>query len=212
MGLRPVNLSLNEAQALAKKAAKGAGINWGAAHETGRAVRWLLEQGIDPFPGLLATLDAQLGWPEAELAPQRLGGELSGRHGILSGIMAGLSLADFGVQDQSSIQMQGVVGAELIAGFIALSLNSGEGCLMTDGVCSMKFSRNACQRDRPQSWRTEITLCASALPSDNKESFKRADILPVHLEKLEIFANRTYAPATEASRLAGAGSALSDND
>ena len=45
-----MNLSLNEAQALAKKAAKGAGINWGAAHETGRAVRWLLEQGIDPFP------------------------------------------------------------------------------------------------------------------------------------------------------------------
>ena len=38
--------------------------------------------------------------------------------------MAGLSLADFGVQDQSIIQMQGVVGAELIAGFIALSLNS----------------------------------------------------------------------------------------
>ena len=212
MGLRPVNLSLNEAQALAKKAAKGAGINWGAAHETGRAVRWLLEQGIDPFPGLLATLDAHLGWPEAELAPQRLDSELRGRHGILSGIMTGLSLADFGVDDQSNIQMQGVVGAELIAGFIALSLDSGLACLMTDGVCSMQFSRHACQRDRPQGWRTEIILSASALPSENEVRFERAHILPVHLEKLETFANRTYAPATEASRLAGAGSALSDND
>ena len=207
-----MNLSLNEAQALAKKAAKGAGINWGAAHETGRAVRWLLEQGIDPFPDLLATLDAHLGWPEAELAPQRLGGGLSGRHGILSGIMTGLSLADFGVQDQSNIQMQGVVGAELIAGFIALSLDSEKGCLMTDGVCSMQFSRNACQRDRPQSWRTAVTLSACALPGDNEEMFERALILPVHFDKLEGFAKRTYAPATEASRLAGAGSALSDND
>ena len=207
-----MNLSLNEAQALAKKAAKGAGINWGAAHETGRVVRWLLEQGIDPFPGLLATLDAHFGWPEAELAPQRLGGELSGRHGILSGIMTGLSLADFGVQDQSNIQMQGVVGAELIAGFIALSLDSEKGCLMTDGVCSMQFSRNACLRDRPQSWRTEVTLSACALPGDNEERFERAHTLPVHFDKLEAFAKRTYAPATEASRLAGAGSALSDND
>lgn len=212
MGLRPVNLSLNEAQALAKKAAKGAGINWGAAHETGRAARWLLEQGIDPFPDLLATLDAHLGWPEAELAPQRLGDELMGRHGRLSGIMAGLSLADVGIEDQSNIRLRGVVGAELIAGFIALALESGQGCLMTDGVCSMQFSRNACQRDRPQSWRTDITLSASVLPNDNEERFERAHILPIHLNKLEAFAMRTYAPATEASRLAGAGSALSDND
>ncbi len=212
MGVRSVNLSLNEAQALAKKAAKGAGINWGAAHETGRAVRWLLEQGIDPFPGLLATLDSHLGWPEAELAPEGLEGELSGRHGILSGIMVGLSLADFGIEDQSIIQMRGVVGAELIAGFIALSLDSGHACLMTDGVCSMKFSRIACQRDRPQSWRTEISISASELPSGNGDRFERAQILHYHFERLEAFAHRTYAPATEASRLAGAGSALSDND
>ena len=126
--------------------------------------------------------------------------------------MAGLSLADFGVEDQSNIQMQGVVGAELIAGFIALSLDSGKGCMMTDGVCFMQFSRNACLRDRPQSWRTEVTLSACALPGDNEERFERAHILPVHFDKLEAFAKRTYAPATEASRLAGAGSALSDND
>ena len=40
----------------------------------------------------------------------------------------------------------------------------------------------------------------------------RAD-LPAHTyAALDRFAQRTYAPATEASRLAGAGAGLTDND
>ena len=46
-------LSLSEVEALALKAARGAGLDWGLAEEAAFATRWLVEQAIDG-PALLA--------------------------------------------------------------------------------------------------------------------------------------------------------------
>ena len=48
-------VSSNEVDALAKKAAKGAGMPWGLAAEAGKATRWLADRGL-PGPAVLADL------------------------------------------------------------------------------------------------------------------------------------------------------------
>lgn len=47
MSLSPVDLSLNEVETLAAKAARGAGLSWGGAEEVGRAARTLARAGAD---------------------------------------------------------------------------------------------------------------------------------------------------------------------
>ena len=42
--------SLNEAFSLCQKAARGAGMDWGAAEECGRAAKWLLHNRLPLFP------------------------------------------------------------------------------------------------------------------------------------------------------------------
>ena len=47
-------LSLNQIEQTTRKAARGAGLAWGLADETGRAVRWLHAHGL---PGVAALAD-----------------------------------------------------------------------------------------------------------------------------------------------------------
>jgi hypothetical protein len=51
-------------------------------------------------------------------------------------------------------------------------------------------------------------LCDTETPSPTA----RADIPEATARQLDAFAQRTYAPETETSRLAGAGAGLTDND
>ncbi len=51
-----VDLSLNEVETLAAKAARGAGLSWGGAEEIGRASRVLARAGGD-WPALVLALD-----------------------------------------------------------------------------------------------------------------------------------------------------------
>ena len=55
---RVIDLSLNEAETLAAKAARGAGFSWGLADEIGRAARVLAMQGEDWGEALLALVGA----------------------------------------------------------------------------------------------------------------------------------------------------------
>jgi hypothetical protein len=55
--------------------------------------------------------------------------------------------------------------------------------------------------------------CSLAQDSQNlAEPALRGNVSPDDWAKLNTFAQRTYAPATEASRLLGAGAGVSDND
>lgn len=51
--------SLNEVEAMAKKAAKGAGYTWGEAEDAARAVRWLEARGLTGAAALAAHLGAK---------------------------------------------------------------------------------------------------------------------------------------------------------
>ena len=57
-----MNWSLNELDAMARKAARGAGYSWGLAEEAGRATRWLAAAGL-PGPMCLAVSYTHLTLP-----------------------------------------------------------------------------------------------------------------------------------------------------
>jgi hypothetical protein len=59
----------------------------------------------------------------------------------------------------------------------------------------------------------QLTLSRVAQPAPKSPPLRtRVDLTQQHLDDLNSYAHRTYAPATEASRLAGAGAGLNDND
>jgi hypothetical protein len=64
-----MTFSLNEVEAMGKRAARGAGLDWGIAEEAGKAARWLTARGL-PGPELLAELlTRNEGKSYEELAP-----------------------------------------------------------------------------------------------------------------------------------------------
>jgi hypothetical protein len=66
-----MTFSLNEVEAMGKRAARGAGRDWGIAEEAGKAARWLTARGL-PGPELLAELlTRNEGKSYEELAPAR---------------------------------------------------------------------------------------------------------------------------------------------
>jgi len=58
----------------------------------------------------------------------------------------------------------------------------------------------------------QLSCAAPAAMAGQSEPVMRADVDEAAWAKLGEFAHRTYAPATESSRLLGAGAGLSDND
>jgi hypothetical protein len=57
-----------------------------------------------------------------------------------------------------------------------------------------------------------LVFSAPADMSGRREPVLRADVSEESWDRLAAFAHRTFAPATEESRLRGAGAGLSDND
>ena len=86
--------SLNEIEVTSKRAACGAGLDWGIAEDAGRAVRWLAERGL-PGPELLsALLVAHKGLTYRDLAPQLDSGTWHAPAGRLCPLIAGSALCD----------------------------------------------------------------------------------------------------------------------
>lgn len=165
--------SLNETEALCRKAARGAGMPWGLAEEAGRAARWLEDRG-QAGAGALAKL---LGRWNAGMTPRDCP------------VLAGAAMADAGVMPASP-----VTADPLTWPFVAMIAGlTGEALSPTEGV--------------------KINPDGSLVLSSAMQHLRgRAAPDAAAIATLESFAARTYAPATEASRLAGAGAGTSDND
>jgi hypothetical protein len=57
-----------------------------------------------------------------------------------------------------------------------------------------------------------LVFCAPAEMTGRREPVLRAEVSDQSWDRLGLFAQRTFAPASEDSRLRGAGAGLSDND
>ena len=206
--------SLGEIAALATKAARGSGMDWGLADEAGYAVKWLQRRQL---PGV-AALCRYLSWRQA--------GEITiwpddtARDGHYCPIATGAAYGDGVFGDD--VQFARVRTPLLLIPFISLRAANTPVCLSMENAVfvltqdKLGFSKNhtailmdssACQiyAASDDELPAMITIANDAIPR-----------VPVTasacITVLNSFAKNTYAPATESSRLAGAGAGLNDND
>jgi hypothetical protein len=213
--------SLNEIEAMSKRAARGAGLSWGLAEEAAKGTRWLSAFG---FPGTemlaeLLTLNDQV--PPIDVSPVSLSADVwHAPARRMSPLIAGASLSDCAVRllERGTITMENVTlpllavpfmgGAALRLG-VPVAAEWPGARLATDG-------RQLCVQGAPEALRAaqadQLVFSAPAEMTGKREPVMRAEVCEDSWTTLGSFAHRTFAPATEESRLLGAGAGLSDND
>lgn len=193
--------SLNETEALARKATRGADYSWGMAEEAGRAVRWLAGNGLDGARALDQLLRAR-DRGEADQCPLALGTAISdgalavGPEGLnVSGLDAPILLIPFLVWTAAR------TGTAL-----AVEIDGAKAVLGPKGPLALPGPQSCPARA------LRVTVTTSEAAGTPLQAGFRAIMCGETADSLARFAHRTYAPATDESRLSGAGAGLSDND
>ena len=210
-----MTLSLNEIEATAKKAARGAGYPWGLAEEAAKATRWLCARDADGCGALAGLLERFDGKDVAGLLPQTDRGPWSARDGMLCPLATGAAISDLGHDVAANgIRTEAIAEPVLLVPFAALvarafkepvTVTAGDMALCTDG------ERMSSTGPAPHS-SPGVSLCIGGTIDRPSKILERADPDPDAWAALLALAHRTYAPATEESRRKGAGAGLSDND
>ncbi|MFY0619951.1 DUF3726 domain-containing protein [Shimia sp.] len=205
--------SLSEVEATAKKAARGAGFSWGMAEEAAKATRWLCAKGIDGCAELSRLLS--IGSHEINRVASLDAGIWQSASGPLCSISLGASMVDHAHDlNADGWQVKSVVCPALLVPFAAdIAAKSGQSIAVLGPdfsavVSGEGLSFNAPMPNSSASLKVQITHKIQ-LPN---VSFTRADPAETAWSVMQNFAHRTYAPATEASRLKGAGAGTTDND
>ena len=191
-----IDLSLNEAETLAAKAARGAGFSWGLADEIGRAARVLAMQGEDWGEALLALVGAAQAFeaPSAErIALWRRGEQDLPGAQPLCPVRTAAFLLDVAAEFRPAPLRIANVGLPIwLSAILARSgqwIAELEEPLAAGGVTI-----------RP------IAVAAFLLGAN------RAALAPKMLAALNAHAARTYVPESEPSRRRGAGGGSVDDD
>ena len=211
-----ISWSLGETAALATKAARGAGMPWGLADEAGFAVGWLHARGM---PGV-AALCRYLHWRDA-------GGLAVWPHAPNSDqfycpITVGAAFMDGAIAVSTTITslrepllLLPFIGERAGATPLEVRLNDTVAYVSQNGVAGayvdirLLVSSANCDIRQPATGTVATDVAAIKRPQDGR---RVASCHFACMQTLQLFAKRTYAPATEASRLAGAGAGLNDND
>ena len=235
---KPDDFSIGEISTRAKLAIRGLGYSWGVAEDVGWAIGWLEQRdcpGLLLLAGLCQHIDERFAHTtktssiETGLRPQALSGTWTASEGQLCPILSGLALSDGGItesQRDDGLSMQNVLYPLLILPFadvlaqasnVLVECNFGDLRVITDG-------EHLWLTPSPNSDRESLLISSDnvfiTIKSDNQrpsfESWRnrrsRASVSSSIWSTLDQFAHRTYAPATEESRILGAGAGVNDND
>lgn len=208
-----MSLSLNEVEAMANKAARGAGYDWGLAEEAAMATRWLCAHGIDGVAALADWLDQIDGGARA--APLDPSVPVWQADTILCPLATGAALSDFAsLWTQADLRLSQAACPTLLLPFVAAAARQTKRILTlsTQTAQATTDGRDLSLTGPFAAHSTEITLTTGEALDAPRSETNRATPPPQAWDTLTRLAHRTYAPATEASRLAGAGAGLSDND
>lgn len=220
-----ISLSLGEAQALAHDAVRGAGYNWGYAQEAASATRWLETHGL---PGLQALSEHLMfadtredaATPTVSVAPS----DFADRRQLCP-LATASTLTDHAQQLEMSTRLTEmqkpillVPSIELLAQYgntvisISWSTPGNSVTLYLDGTEASCQNGDMSVLLAPLAKQVIITLNGGALKQMETQLTRRSRALtsPTHYRHLTDYADRTRAPATEASRLSGAGAGLTD--
>ncbi len=202
-------VALGEVQALVAKAAWGASRAPGVAEDAGRAARWLSERGWDGAGALARLLVATDGVPHGALVPILPGLSPAGR--VICPLILGAYLSDLGHLPEGPIGP--VIEPLILAPFLAHLAGEGEIALAV-GEVEVSIHADALS-GYPVSHDPAMVLIAWDAASRPALAARRAIRATLSRETaaiLSALAARTYAPATDASRTAGAGAGISDDD
>lgn len=214
--------SLNELEALTKRAARGAGYAWGHAEEAGKAARWLAGYALPSTELLAAHLNQMQGrehapWtPHATDVPWRCDGAM------LCPLLTGAALSDraFLLAEDEPIEFADTAFPLLLAPYIAAVARRIDRVIVLSWVnASLSIGGHglsiAASYGELTVHHASMVTCRASRASGNDckaPSATRVTIASRDLSVLSQLAARCYAPATESSRLLGAGAGLTDND
>lgn len=214
-----VSYSLNEVDALAKKAARGAGFDWGLAEEAGKATRWLCQNAIDGCSVLANALQRMDGVAHEHFAPKMQLNRWCSTRGILCPLSTGAALSDNAVKlNESALVLERIAEPGLLIFFAAqcarrldesVTLSWQDMSFTTDGI---ELQAEPGDRLNALMGVHDVRVSLQGSLQVALRSGTRATPASNAWQKLNEFAGRTYAPATEESRLKGAGAGLSDSD
>ncbi|WP_037308802.1 DUF3726 domain-containing protein [Ruegeria halocynthiae] len=209
-----MSFSLNEVEVTAKRAARGAGYSWGLAEEAGKAARWLCVQGIDGVAVMAQILAHDLARTPQTHVPADPGNHWAGQKALCP-LATGALLSDCADRlNVSTITLENVAAPTLLLPFSANAARMLKSCVtvacdvsevVTDGYDLAITSAIPNHAER-------VTVRIGGILTKTRPHHSRATPDPEDWAALTRFAHRTYAPATEESRLLGAGAGLSDND
>lgn len=202
--------ALAEIDAQCRKAARGAGCPWGLAEEAGKAARWLSTYGL---PGAEAL---------AELLGEPRNCRCAGGDG--TGPQCALPLGAMLCDRAEAIARKGGFTAQNVARPLLLLPQIGRAAealrrsyaLEWDGFRFVTMPEGIAIH-RAENLNPVSVAEITCVPSEAEPILIRPGIgsrivEPIAWAMLERLAHKTYVPATAASRSAGAGAGLTDND
>ena len=196
-------LSLNEAETLATKAARGAGLSWGEAEDLGRGARWLAARGLD-WAGPLLGLAEQPGGTRRPHAPAE--GRRPDRRTFAP-------TAEISIEACRPVWVLAIL-ASMARSKTSLDLRGPDfGFRVSpEGVASSDRAEPATSAARPQP-RIAVEASADALPLARvlAPNMRRSTVSARRMDELGGLAARTYVPASADSRRLGAGGSRIDD-
>jgi hypothetical protein len=212
-----MRVSIGEVQSTVLKATRGSYMSWGMAEEAGRAVAWLETRQLPASEAAAALVEENDSIPMARLSPVDPTASSIKGEGRLCPVLTGAALSD--ANPTSALEILAVAHPLLLVSFVA---QIGEGqskdfrvsWAEVEIVCgvnglTVKGERSALLKKHASAVKIKYS---SDKASAIEERQLRAEVNDNAWELLERYAHRTYVPASEASRLAGAGAGLTDND
>ncbi len=215
-----MSFSLNEVEALSKRAARGAGLDWGLAEEAAKATRWLCAYDLDGCRLLKIVMDAHQGDSQNSQAPRSLSGEWYSHMGALCPLRTGAALSDCAAQVAANgVEIRDLSSPLFMLPFVAAVARVTKTCLhlawegasiTTDGgTVDLTFLAET----TPYVGHADRLVITQSTPlTKPAKSLCRANPSSQDWDNLNTLAALTYAPATETSRRLGAGGGQSDND
>ncbi len=192
---------------MSKGAARGSGLSWGQAEEVSFATVWLLKNGFDVSNDLISLLESDIIYP-----PDNIDEDIwQNKGGDLDPIKSGVALLD--LDTNKTVVLRNVFLPHFLIPFVAQLSQSmlieanNFSVVLIDGRVKTNI------KDWP-SRSNEVKLSATSDKIELKYSQvpKRCQVADDVWNRLEELTYLTYAPATEESRVLGAGAGLSDND
>lgn len=214
-----MSCSLYEIEVMCKRAARGAGLHWGYAEEAGKAVRWLAVNG---FPGpemMIEVLTFNEGRKFEAIAPMSTSVVWHASSELLCPLISGVAICDRAAEVAAGVvvNLGPTVHPLLLAPFVAAAAK------YTDVLLELSWNEveitfapthfSIIGDITTLNIRRVEAVCCQRSSKVLKSVTKREPMQDIDEDiwnKLNILAHRTFAPATEASRLAGAGAGLSD--